>query len=440
MVGTLMVSSVVAGGTYLLVSRRLANERLNAVLTQSFKKVGTLDDELATGPKTASELVTRVQRKGLVVVIPKEGAPGESSIQFRARDVPSSLRNVVARGGVAYVFSEGRRRLIIFGSLIPRSVGTGEVYFAYPVGNLDRTLGLLRKIFVAVVAAAAFAAGVVGIRLASATIRPLRLAAEAATRVAEGNLSTRLDVSSEDELGRLAGAFNNMAVALEERIARERRFVADVSHELRTPLTSLKTSIDFLADRRDDIPPRLRGPLSLAADEVRSLQRLVDDLLELTRVDAGDVVAEREDVDLVNFANELTRRRAPGATVVVTGPEQLVVRTDKMRLERVVGNLLENAVFHGGGRSVRIDLDQVDGEALISVVDQGPGIDPEKLPRIFDRFWRGDISRQRDGRIGSGLGLSIARENALIIGAQIEVQSLPGEGARFDVRIPTGAA
>jgi two-component system sensor histidine kinase MtrB len=111
-----------------------------------------------------------------------------------------------------------------------------------------------------------------------------------------------------------------------------------------------------------------------------------------------------------------------------------------MRLERVVGNLLENAVFHGGGRSVRIDLDQVDDEALISVVDQGPGIDPEKLPRIFDRFWRGDISRQRDGRIGSGLGLSIARENALIIGAQIEVQSLPGEGARFDVRIPTGAA
>jgi two-component system sensor histidine kinase MtrB len=227
-----------------------------------------------------------------------------------------------------------------------------------------------------------------------------------------------------------------MTHALEERIARERRFVADVSHELRTPLTSLKTSIDFVAQRTEDIPAKFRGALGLASEEVRSLQRLVDDLLELSRVDAGGVLVEREDVDLVNFAHELARRRAPGANVLVTGPHELVVRTDKSRLERVVGNLLENAVFHGGEGSVRIDLDRSNGSARIAVTDEGPGIDAEKLPMIFQRFWRGDASRQRDGRIGSGLGLSIARENANIIGAEIAVESEPGRGTCFEVTLP----
>ena len=439
--GTLAVSGIVAGATYYLIRQRMIDGRVEASFRQTMKSVQILRDEVLRAGSNGilpADLRNRVQsRNDVVIIVPAHRVVESSSVNFEEDDIPQALIREVRAGKVAYVFDSQRPR-IIFGSRIPesRGDGTGEAYFAYSTAKVSRTLNQLSKIFLIVIGAAALAAGAVGMRLAAATIRPLRLAAEAARRVADGNLETRLDVAGEDELGRLANAFNEMTHALEERIARERRFVADVSHELRTPLTSLKTSIDFLAQRTDDIPEKFRGALGLASDEVRSLQRLVDDLLELSRVDAGDVLVEREDVDLVNFAHELARRRAPGASVLVSGPDELVVRTDKMRLERVVGNLLENAVFHGGDGSVRIALNRSNGAARIADSDEGPGIAHEKLPMIFQRFWRGDESRQRDGRIGSGLGLSIARENATVIGAEIAVDSQPGRGTCFEVTLP----
>jgi two-component system, OmpR family, sensor histidine kinase MtrB len=439
--GTLVVSGIVAGATYYLIRQRMIDGRVEASLRQSYKAMRILKEEVVRAGSAGilpAELRTRVQsRNDVVIIVPAARAVEWSSVNFEEDDIPPALIRTVRSGRVAWVFDAKRPR-IIFGSRIPESTGTGtgEAYFAYSTAKVTRTLSQLSKIFLGVIGAAALAAGAVGMRLAAATIRPLRLAAEAARRVADGNLETRLDVAGEDELGRLANAFNEMTHALEERIARERRFVADVSHELRTPLTSLKTSIDFLAQRTDDIPAKFRGALGLASDEVKSLQRLVDDLLELSRVDAGGVLVEPEDVDLVNFAHEVARRRAPGANVLITGPDELVVRTDKMRLERVVGNLLENAVFHGGDGFVRIDLDRSNGTARIAVSDEGPGIETEKLQLIFQRFWRGDESRQRDGRIGSGLGLSIARENATVIGADIAVASEPGHGTCFEVTLP----
>jgi two-component system sensor histidine kinase MtrB len=313
------------------------------------------------------------------------------------------------------------------------------IYFVYSLDPVDRTLNLLWQVLVVLVAVAGAVAGAVGLRLADRTIRPLRAAADAARIVAEGELETRLEETGEDELARLARDFNFMTRALEERIARDRRFVSDVSHELRTPLTTLKTSIDYIADRVAELPPRLRSAVGLAADEVRSLGRLVDDLLDLTRVEAGGVHVAWEDINLRDFATEVVRRRALGTLVDIEGPDHLFVRTDKMRLERVVGNLVENAVVHGGGEDVRITVDSETGLARIVVMDRGPGIPGDQLPSIFDRFWRGDTSRQRDGRVGAGLGLAIARENARLIGADLNVESVSGEGTRFEVLIPNEA-
>ena len=445
-VGTIGVSGMVAGATYVLLSRQLTRDRVRAAEKQTWSRLAAMRGEIqaATAANrgiTAGELKNRVENKSTVVVIgglPDKPKAAWSKVSFQDKQVPTQLIDVVRKGQVGYAFVRGDQPLLVVGSQVPGSNGTGEAYFAYSMGSVVRTLGLLRKVFVALIALTALVAGLVGLRLAVATIRPLRLAAVAARRVADGNLETRLTVSGSDELARLATAFNDMAVALEERINRERRFVADVSHELRTPLTTLKTSIDFIAERADELPTKMQAPIGLAAEEVRSLQRLVDDLLELSRVDAGGIVAANEEVDLMNFANELKRRRAPSAEVTISGPDELVVHTDKMRLERVVGNLLENAVFHGGDGGVEISVGAIDGLASIVVSDGGPGIDPEKLPHIFDRFWRGDASRRRDGRIGSGLGLSIARENALVIGAHIDVDSIPGEGTRFEVTLPVG--
>jgi two-component system sensor histidine kinase MtrB len=156
----------------------------------------------------------------------------------------------------------------------------------------------------------------------------------------------------------------------------------------------------------------------------------------LSRADAGAVHVAEDEVDLTNFANEIARRRAPNTTVEIEGPEHLVVLTDKMRLERVVGNLLENAVKHGGGEEVRITLEALNGAARIIVADRGPGIDHEQLPRIFDRFWRGDVARSRESGVGAGLGLAIAHENAKLLGADLLVESTAGEGTRFEVLLP----
>jgi two-component system sensor histidine kinase MtrB len=265
----------------------------------------------------------------------------------------------------------------------------------------------------------------------------LRAASQAAGLVAKGQLDTRLEESSDDELGRLARSFNQMAIALGERIARERQFVADASHELRTPLTALKTSVDYVADHAADLPPRIASAIGLAAGEVRALQRLVDDLLELTRAEAGGAHVTSEDFDLVDFAHQIARRRAPDVPVEIIGPEHLVIQTDKARLERVVGNLLENAVTHGQGREISIELSQNNGKAVIHVADHGPGIPREQLHRIFERFWRGDASRSRHERVGAGLGLAIARENAALIGAELHVDSTPDVGTTFEVRVPS---
>ncbi len=446
-IGALVTTGPVAGATYYLIGRLLTRDRVEASLNQTWPTLKILKQEIEKGGlrgKTPAELKARVSGRGSIVVTRRDGLEASAtSLNFSPDRVPKRLKEIVRDEKFGYVF-EGNQ--LIIGTRIPvegcvpSRCNAGDAYFAYSTRKIGRTLSLLLRIFLGVIGVAVLAASVVGLRVAVITIRPLRLAADAARRVADGNLETRVNVSGEDELGRLARSFNEMTVALQARIDRERRFVADVSHELRTPLTSLKSSIDFLADRSADLPAKFQGPSSLAAEEVRSLQRLVDDLLELSRVEAGGLVAEREEVDLVNFANEVSRRRAPGADVAIIGPGRLVVKTDKMRLERVVGNLLENAIFHGGADGVRIEIGQANGQASIAVSDQGPGIDPEKIPMIFERFWRGDSARQRDGKIGAGLGLSIARENALIIGADIDVQSTPGYGTRFEVRLPSEMA
>ncbi len=439
-VGTLIVAGVVAGTTYVLVSRTLARQRTQTLIAQSFKGFQRVHNFLGqVKGYSTNEIVTNLQTRGndVVVIVGRQAFP--SSARVSEEDIPPDLQRAVRSGRVGYEITATSPRRFVFGSRVP-DVPNHEAFLFYTLGQLDRTLGLLRKIFLVVVAGAAAVAGAAGFELAGRTIRPLRLAAEAARQVAEGNLDTRLETGGEDELGQLARAFNQMTEALTDRIHRERRFVADASHELRTPLTALKTSIDYLANRANDLPAKLRGPMALAADEVRSFQRLVDDLLELTRVEAGSIEMSMEDVDLRDFATQVVRRRAPETDVEIEGPETLLVRTDKMRLERVVGNLVENAVFHGAGHQVRIILGSNNGEASIAVEDQGPGIDSEQISRIFERFWRGDTARRRDGRVGSGLGLAIARENATLIGADMTVSSEPGVGTRFEVVLPKSEA
>ncbi len=360
-----------------------------------------------------------------------------SSVSITPESVPVGLAVEVSQGGVAYEFGPGEERLV-FGSPIP---GYGlTAYFFYPAQDVADALLLLGRVLLAVSGGAVLLAAVAGFRVSRRVVHPVRLASEAARRVAEGLLETRLPVEDRDELGTLAHSFNEMAAALEERIAHERRFVGDVSHELRTPLTTLRASTDYLLERLVELSPSARRAAQLLSVDLEYLQRLVDDLLDISGLEAGRVQVALERLNVADLVREVVARRTrAGVPVEVTvecEPEALITLADKQRLERVVGNLIDNALTHGGGADVRVSIGSDDGSIRLTVEDQGPGIPEDAAHRIFERFYKADPARPRtDGR-GSGLGLAIARENAHLHGGEIEVEHGDGIGARFIFHFP----
>jgi len=242
-----------------------------------------------------------------------------------------------------------------------------------------------------------------------------------------------LPVTGRDEFAGWAEAFNEMASALESKIsalslaqARERRFTADVAHELRTPLTALVGEASLLEEHLDAMPPAPRRPAELLIADVGRLRRLVEDLMEISRFDSGRESVHVERVDLAELVAATLRARGWQERVKFE-PEDVAVTSDPRRLERIVGNLVENALEHGGG-DVRVRV----GRDFVEVSDDGPGIAPEHLPHLFERFYKSDPSRT--GR-GTGLGLAIAHENAQLLGGEIVVWSEPGRGSRFTLHL-----
>lgn len=440
--GALAVTALVAGTTFFLAERYLLSRRVEDSTRQTISNVrfavlilsGTESDV------SLAELGGLLETRGTFETLVVQGNRFfSSSIALPPASVPDTLVAAVGRGRVGYVFRATNPRQLVFGSPVPgRDM---QAFFFYPMNDLDQTLGVLRRVLIGVALGAVALAAAVGARASRRVVVPVRRASQAARQVADGLLETRLRVEGRDELAALARSFNEMAAALEGRIARERGFVGDVSHELRTPLTTLRASTDYLLQREDELTPSLRRALELLSADVDYLRHLVDDLLEISRVQAGRVQMSWEPLNLADLAREVAARhgRAGGheiAVVVETDTESLSTVADKQRLERVVANLVDNAVVHGKGSDVTVRVGAEDGQLLLSVEDRGPGIPPTVVPRIFERFFKVDPARHRgDGR-GSGLGLAIARENAHLHGGEIEVHSAEGRGARFTLRLP----
>jgi two-component system sensor histidine kinase MtrB len=446
--GALALSALVGGTTYLLADRYLLGRRIEDSTRQTISNVRFAVSQLSQSGQDVSlfDLGRMLEIRGTFesVVIEESLATEErprffsSSVSLSDSSIPGELEAAVSRGRVGYAFRAVEPRQLVFGSPVPGH--RLQAYFFYPLGDLDQTLALLRRVLIVVALGAVVLAAAVGTRASRRLVGPVRRASEAARRVADGLLETRLTVEGRDELAALARSFNEMAAALEERIARERRFVGDVSHELRTPLTTLRASTDYLLQGERDLPPSLRRALELLSADVEYLRHLVDDLLEISRVEAGRVQMSWEQLNIADLAREVAaRRRRAGEDITVlvdSDPGSLSTVADKQRLERVVANLVDNAVIHGEGRDVTVRVAADDGHLLLSVEDQGPGIPAGVISRIFERFFKADPARHRgDGR-GAGLGLAIARENAHLHGGEIVVQSAPGQGARFTLRLP----
>ncbi|WP_369146118.1 ATP-binding protein [Streptomyces sp. R44] len=284
---------------------------------------------------------------------------------------------------------------------------------------------------------------------ATTVLRPVHRLGEAARQLGEGKLDTRLRVSGADELADLSRTFNSAAESLQKKVAdmsaREessRRFVADMSHELRTPLTALTAVTEVLEDEQDSLDPMIAPAVALVVSETRRLNDLVENLMEVTRFDAGTARLVLDDVDIADQITACIDARAWLDAVELDAERGIVAPLDPRRLDVILANLIGNALKHGGS-PVRVSVRTDEEELVIAVRDHGPGIPEDVLPHVFDRFYKASASRPRSD--GSGLGLSIAMENALIHGGSITASNSVGEdgevdGAVFVLRLPLDAS
>jgi two-component system sensor histidine kinase MtrB len=418
--------------TFLTVRTVLERTRVSSSTRQTVFALLFAREFLSGNPGELERLVSLLQaRENFDAIVTTADGWFSTALSLTPSDVPAGLDSLVGSERLGYQHAGvGDVRMLVFGAPLPPA-GT-DLYLFYPLEDIDRTMGLLARVLGVAGLMVVAAAVVLAQRVSGRILRPLVGVSSAAQRVAEGLLETRVQASSPDEVGMLAASFNQMAAALQEMIQRERRFVAAVSHELRTPLAALHATGELLAARRRDLPPAAREAVDLILEDVTGLRRLIDELMEVSELDSQRASVRWEKVSLLSVTAAVVRRRR--LSIPTEGPD-VITFTDKARLERILGNLVDNAIEHAGGQDVRLSLRPDDGECAVAVSDGGPGIPQEDLPHLFERFYKADRSRSRE-RGGIGLGLAIAMQNAQLLGGTIEATSAVGQGSTFILRLP----
>jgi len=433
-------AAALAAASYAIVREARLSDSVDRSVEQSRFNLVLANETLTPSPSTQeiNQLLAAYERRGGFETVAATGPRRFSStVSLGVQEVPPALRELVASGKLGWerVDVGGTPYLVVGGRV--KNADT-ELYYFYPEERLWDELAQLRNVLLAALGVVALLGALVGAFLARRILAPVGRASQAAHSLAEGLLETRLPVESGDEFGVWAASFNEMAEALEGKIralseaqARERRFTSDVSHELRTPLTALVAEASLLAEQLDRMPPEARRPAELLVHDVARLRDLVEDLMEISRLDAGEGRVRDERVDLASLVRSAVRSRAWEDRVRVEGNE-VVLQSDHRRLERIASNLIGNALEHGG-REVTASVGRDGVGAFLEVSDRGPGIPPDRLLHVFDRFYKADTARAGPG---SGLGLAIALENARLLGGDIEVWSEVGRGTRFTLRLP----
>jgi two-component system, OmpR family, sensor histidine kinase MtrB len=326
--------------------------------------------------------------------------------------------------------------------------GDFELYLVFDLSAEQQSLELVQS--------ALAIAGIVMIALIAAVsylvtrslVRPVEEAAEAAQSLSAGMLDRRLPEKGEDSIAQLAKSFNKMAGSLQQQIQQldqlsrmQRRFVSDVSHELRTPLTTIKLAGEVIFGNREKLDPALSRSAELMQNQIERFEKLLADLLEISRYDAGAVTAELEQQDLnavvgAAIASIEPLARSKNTEIRIVLPEGAVqAEIDGNRIERLLRNLLSNAVEHGEGKPIVVHVGQNSHAVAVCVSDQGVGMSKTQLDRVFDRFWRADPARQRSVG-GTGLGLAISKEDASLHRGWLQVWSKPHKGTSFRLTLP----
>ncbi|GAA2502570.1 MtrAB system histidine kinase MtrB [Streptomyces longisporus] len=326
-----------------------------------------------------------------------------------------------------------------------------QLYYLFPLTQEEKSLSLVKGTLATAGLFVVVLLGAIAWLVVRQVVTPVRMAAGIAERLSAGRLQERMKVTGEDDIARLGEAFNKMAQNLQLKIQQledlsrmQRRFVSDVSHELRTPLTTVRMAADVIHEAREDFDPVTARSAELLADQLDRFESLLADLLEISRFDAGAAALEAEPIDLrevvrrvVSGAEPLAERK--GTHIRVLGDQQPVVaEADARRVERVLRNLVVNAVEHGEGKDVLVKLASAGGAVAVAVRDYGVGLKPGEATRVFSRFWRADPARARTTG-GTGLGLSIALEDARLHGGWLQAWGEPGGGSQFRLTLPRTA-
>lgn len=447
---TLLAILLVVGGlSYSLLRTRLLQDLDTSLLTVAQAIQRTSPPVVDAGPDPLEQWMREVLGNDLYdkffQFLDPDGHPGLRSPQPRNNQLPLSAearRNAVAGKSTFETVDlapQGATRLLT----IP-VMGEGKVVQLVQVGlPLERTRQTLARYLqtlLLLIPAGVALAAVGGAAVARAALKPVDAMSATARRITAEDLAQRVPRrGSGDELDRLADTLNAMLARLEATFGQMRRFAADAAHELRTPLAALKGSME-VALRSERTPEAYRGVLASNLEDAERLIRLAEDLLLLSRATAG-LEGPRQPVDLEPILLEafdlgVRLGQEAGVTVRVKELASLTVRGEEVALRRAVINLVENAVkYTPAGGSVELSLTRVNGAAVITVADTGIGLDPADAERIFDPFVRLDAARARETG-GAGLGLAIARSIVTAHAGAIAVQSVPGSGSRFTIRLP----
>ena len=480
---TVVISVVIVGALGALLLTQVTDGLLNAKERTSVTEAaaGLADaqrilDAADTGPSTPSAaslvdttvaaLATRAGQPGLYEVLllasrpqVRGDAPERGTNLVSEASVPTDLRAAVSAGSrQAWTYSEivyldGRVApgLVVGAPLTVPGVGGYELYYLFPLTQEQSTLDLVRSAVLFTGALLVLGVGLLAWYVTRQVVRPVRTAARTAERFKAGKLTERMAVRGEDDLAALATSFNQMAASLQEQIRRledlsrvQQRFVSDVSHELRTPLTTVRMAADVLFENRDEFDAPTARAAELLQAQLDRFESLLADLLEISRFDAGAAVLEAERTDLRALARAAVEAALPlaavsGSELALDLPDEpCLVECDSRRIDRIVHNLVANAVEHGQGRPVVVTVAGSDEAVAVGVRDYGVGLRPGDSSLVFNRFWRADPARARTIG-GTGLGLAIALEDARLHGGWLQAWGEPGRGSQFRLTLPRAA-
>lgn len=440
--GALVLSIVLAFTTYSITKSNLLKQRETASINQSYINARRVQHDLVVDPTNVGETLAQLGSSERLLLF--RNVWSTSSPLFGPNQIPPLLQARVIDDLVAsrmIIDYRGSSALII-GIPLPQIRAS---YFE--LNSLSEVSSTLHSVRLALLFSTIITT-IIGVSLGAIAsrrvVRPLANTAVAARAIADGRLDTRLEPTDDPDLQVLTTAFNDMVATLQQRVERDARFTSDVSHELRSPLMTLSASAEVMLARRDELPERSKAALDLLVGDVIRFQGLVEDLLEISRFDAGAIRLLKENLMLNEFVRQAVSVSSLPTTNIFCNPqvEDVVIRGDRRRLARVFANLIDNARLHSGGNaSIIISPAESDDSAdfvWIIVQDDGEGLIDSELEIIFERFSRGGTAGRRSASEGAGLGLALAREHVTLHGGKIWAEQRRDgiTGARFIVELP----